>query len=178
MSQFEYISVAVALIYALVVAKILGELTFCMQKERRYPIHLAWLFALLLASAMNWWQFWGVRSVEWTPLRFIWILMVPSILYLRVALLVGDSRHVVESFERHFFKHRKQFFTLGLASAAILTFSPWVLGFTIGFQVQRFQFGGACLALISLIGFLFKSEKAQWLVVFLSYTLVIYLLLS
>ena len=70
MSHFEYVSIAVALIYALVIGRLLTGLGPSIEERRRYPIQIAWIVTLFLVCIFSWWQLWTTREVEWTALRF------------------------------------------------------------------------------------------------------------
>ena len=94
MSQFEYVSVAIALIYALAVGRVLAGLTPALAPTRRYPVHAAWLIQTLLVCVTQWWGLWRTSEVEWTAFKFLWILGMPSLAYVRAAILLGTPESV------------------------------------------------------------------------------------
>ena len=53
MSQFEYVSVALALLYSLVVARLLSAVPETTRKGARYGPHTAWVFVVLFATAFS-----------------------------------------------------------------------------------------------------------------------------
>lgn len=156
MTLFEYVSVAIALIYALVVGRLLSGLAPSMQKSKRYPIHFAWVLALLLVCALQWWQLWRTRDVDWNSIRFFWVLALPSLIYLRATILLGPEPNRVKSYKDHFYAHRIPFFTLGILSALAIFMTPWVLGLTPWLAMDLLHTAGGILFLISVTGMIFK----------------------
>jgi dolichyl-phosphate-mannose--protein O-mannosyl transferase len=117
MSHFEYVSVAIALIFALAVGRLLGGLSLSLTESRRYWVHTTWIVVLLLVSVMSWWFMWRGNEVTWTPIRFLWALSIPALLYVRAAVLLGRPGEEPGSFYDHFYKIRPLFFSLGLVVA-------------------------------------------------------------
>ena len=76
----------------------------------------------------TWWEVWLFRAVEWNPLRFVWALSVPSLIYLRIGALISQSPASVRSWREHYYEARVPFFGIGLAIAANMFLRPWVLG--------------------------------------------------
>ena len=143
MSQFEYISVAVALVFALVVGRILEGLTSTLSHQRRYPVHSVWVAQILLVCVGQWWILWRTASVDWTAFRFLWVLATPAIQYARVAVLLGEP-HSVRSYREHFYSVRRVFFGIGVASGVYTVLSPWVLGAVPWLTGAPIHPGGAC----------------------------------
>lgn len=154
MSQFEYISVAIALIFALVVGRVLAGITPALAPTRRYSVHAAWLAQILLSCVAQWWNLWRTFDVDWTAFRFLWILAMPSLQYVRTAVLVGTPESVV-SYQEHFFAVRRTYFAIGLAIPIHSSLSPWVLGnapwftFVPGFHPGMLALGIGCLVGLS-----------------------------
>ena len=92
MTQFEYISVAIALICSTVVARLLGGIAPATRSDRFYWIHFCWVAQGLLVIVVIWWGFWNLRIVQWTPIRFFYALLVPSFNYVAASILVGSPR--------------------------------------------------------------------------------------
>ena len=128
MSQFEFVSVGLALVYSFAVARLLAALPFVLAPDKRYWVHLAWFAVCMLALVNTWWEVWLFRAVEWNPLRFVWALSIPSLIYLRIGALVSQSPASVHSWRDHYYETRMPFFGIGLAIAADGFLRPWVLG--------------------------------------------------
>ena len=116
MTHFEYISVAVSLIYSLILAKLLGALPAVLQPGKRYWAHALWVASLLGVTLDSWWRFWTYREVAWNPTAFVTLLAVPSIIFLRAAVLIGNQPYEVPSWRTHYYKVRRPFFLLQLLS--------------------------------------------------------------
>ncbi len=128
MSQFEYVSVALALLYSLVVARLLSAVPETTRKGARYGPHTAWVFVVLFATAVTWWSVWSLREVAWTALRFVWILTVPGLIHLRAGILVSGAPASVESWQDHFYENRVPFFVVGAVQGANAILIPWIMG--------------------------------------------------
>ena len=128
MSHFEYVSVAMALLNALAVARLLSGAASAMDQRRRYWVHSAWVVVLVLVAALQWWSFWSWRGVEWTPLRFLLALSLPGLLVVATSVLLGEDPDSVASFRDHFFRRRVLFFSLSMTSAVNIALGPWILG--------------------------------------------------
>lgn len=173
MTHFEYVSVAVAVIYALAVGRLLSRLGFSVEKERRYLVHTAWIIVLLLICMLQWWQLWRARDVEWTALRFVWVLALPALLYIRASILVGGDRTDIASFKHHYYSNRIPFFSVGLASMMMVSLAPWVFGLTVWLNFDVAHISVAVLALISITGLISKSEPVHIAIVILNIGLAI-----
>ena len=172
MSHFEYISVAIALMYALLMGRLLSGLSPSFNKSRRYPIHLAWVVTLILVSILQWWVLWRTNEIAWTPFRFLWVLAMPAVLFIRAGILLGERPGEVVSYQEHFFQYRVQFFSLGIASAILIIFAPWVFGAVPWFTAAPLHPSGAVLGTISIAGLAFKGSRPHAIIVLLSFLLV------
>lgn len=173
MTHFEYISVGAALIFALVIGRLVGGLAPALAKERRYWVHAGWIVVLLLITVFQWWGIWRVRAVEWTPIRFLWLLMLPGILLARAILLVGANPDSIESFKQHFFQIRLRFFGLGLASGLHLFLTPWIAGVVPWLVEAPAHRQAVIVSIISILGLSLRNETFHWMLVLVSLASVI-----
>lgn len=127
-SQFEFVSVGAALVYSFAVARLLAGLPFALASGRRHWLHLAWVAVLMLALVGTWWQVWRFRATEWNPVRFIWLLSIPALIYLRIGVLLSQAPGSVVSWRDHYYQARIPFFVIGLLIAANSLLLPWVMG--------------------------------------------------
>jgi hypothetical protein len=127
-SQFEFVSVGLALVYSFAVARLLAALPFVLARDKRYGVHVIWFAVTMLALVNTWWSFWLIRAVDWNALRFVWALSVPSLIYLRAGALVSQSPATVRSWRDHYYQARGPFFGIGLAIMANSVLRPWVMG--------------------------------------------------
>jgi hypothetical protein len=126
-SHFEYISVAVSLVYSLILAKLLGALPASLHRDRRYWVHSIWVVNLLLATLGSWWEIWSYREVVWTPTGCFTLIAIPSIVYLRAAVLLSDRSREVRSWRDHYYSVRGPFFLLQLVGSIHFATAPWII---------------------------------------------------
>ena len=148
-TYFEYISVALSLFYALVLAKLLGGLPAAVHGQRRYWVHLLWVVNLLLACLVSWQGIWAFRDVDWVPGRFFAVFAFPSLLYLRAAVLLTEEPREVRSWREHYYGNCRGFFLLGAVGSLNLAVSP---SFVMGVhQPLIVPLGAALFAGLSLL---------------------------
>ena len=128
MSHFEYVSVAMALLNALAVGRLLSALAPACDRKRRYWVHAAWVFTLVLVATLQWWSFWTWRHVAWEPISFLWALSLPGLLFVQAGVLVGEGPGSIASFRDRFYDRRVVFFSLSTASGVNIALGPWILG--------------------------------------------------
>jgi hypothetical protein len=157
-----------ALIFALVLGRLLKGLTPCLNAGRRYPVQVAWIFVLLLVCVLQWWALWTAKEVAWTPIRFLWVLAIPGLIYVRASVLTGENPEAVDSFRDHFFKQRVRFFSLGLAQAGLASLTLWVLGLEPWLSVAPIHRIASILATLSIAGLVFESTTAHAIIVSLN----------
>ncbi len=128
MSQFEFVSVATALLYAIAIGRLLSALPDLFEPGRRYWISQGWAIYLLLFCLSTWYGFWEWRDNTFDPITFLGALMPPAFVIVRVELLCGRASREIEDHRAHFYAIRVPFFAVGLVSMSFLFFSPWVGG--------------------------------------------------
>jgi hypothetical protein len=113
MTQFEFISVAVSIVLALSVARLLTAVPHLLAPGRRYWVHCLWAASLLPIHLGFWWALWAYREVDpWTFRGFAAAMLTPVLLYLTVTILVSDSPSTVESWRERFYSRHRVFFSL------------------------------------------------------------------
>lgn len=113
MNVFEHVAVAFSMVLSLAVVRLLDGVRPAVAPGRRYWIHALWLVQKLFNLAFSWWVFWSLREgVSWTVASFIWILIVPSLLFLQATALATTDPGSVVSFRDHFWSIRRWFFTV------------------------------------------------------------------
>ncbi len=167
MSHFEYVSVAIALLSALAAGRLLSGFSPALDERRMYWVHLGWIVVLLLVCVAQWWGLWRMRDVSWTPIRFLYVLSMPGLLFVQAAVLVGEDPGSVNSFREHFFNCRIRFFSVALVTAANVAFSPWVFGIVPWFELAPVHLGAGPLAALSIAGLRFESVTAHAILVVL-----------
>ncbi len=133
MTLHEYLAIAYSLVFSLAAVRLVSGLPYAIDRDSRYPVHLAYVVAALFAIAADFWAQWEARDTVWTFPRFLLQLTGPGALYFLACTLVPDNPAAVASWERHFFSARKKCFGTLCAWALILTVNatvftglPWV----------------------------------------------------
>ena len=156
MTHFEFVSVAVSLVYAVVLSRLLGSLPAVLAPDRRYWVHAAWALVLLGLAASNWYALWRIRDSDFTPPLFVLVLAQPAVMYVRATVLVSQEPGRVSDWKAHYYKTRVPFFAIGALGA---TTSALVIPMVVGESVDRLGTGVA-LALI-LLALVSANERVQ-----------------
>ena len=152
MSQFEYVSIAIALVYSFAIARLVGSVSSVFAADRRYWVHIVWLGVILFASISTWWGNWSLREVEWNTLRFVWALLGPALIHARVTILVSEAPGSVASWRDHYFANRVLFFAIGVAISLNGFLIGWVMGLAPWGAFTVYHPPSAILLTVSLIG--------------------------
>ena len=86
MTEFEYFSAMIAVILALGVTHLLGQISTVVERPGRvaiYWIHGIWVLVTLLAHFAAWWNIWGLKSsLDFSFPTFLYMLIGPTTLFL------------------------------------------------------------------------------------------------
>lgn len=134
MTEFEYFSAMIAVILALGVTHLLGQISLIAQNPERvgiYWIHSVWVVVVLLAHFSAWWNIWELKeSIDFSFLTFLYMLIGPTALFLAARAIVPViHRSVSVNLEQHYYSVHRVFFVL----MAAFVIWPSVLGlFVLG----------------------------------------------
>jgi hypothetical protein len=167
MTHFEFISVAVSIVLALSVARLLAALPHVLAPGRRYWIHALWSLALLFAHMDFWWAIWIYREIDpWTFTGFAVVMLTPALLFLTVSSLVSDSPSTIASWRTHFYARHRVFFSLYFATVCSIPLRQLiVLGDTSVPHVEGLPALPVALMLVGLaipvLGIITTNERAH-----------------
>ncbi len=85
-------------------------LPFVVQKHNRYWVHCAFVVFQLAATVAAFWNFWGLREVEWTFPSFVVALMSPAAIYYNACVLVPENASEVQSWRDYYYSVRQRYF--------------------------------------------------------------------
>jgi hypothetical protein len=171
MPHFEFISVALSLFYALVIAKLLGGLPATLRQGSRYWVHALWVVNLVLAGLASWWGIWGLRDVAWNPGRFFGVFVFPGVIYLRATVLLSEEPRSVDSWRERYYRNQRSFFLLGaLGSLNTAASPPLLMGVP---QPLVVELGAASFAAISLLAAFVASPRLHALVAMLFFVSIL-----
>jgi len=149
-----------------------------LRASARYPVHVAWVAALILSGTLQWWLLWNLNEASWTAVRFLFVLAMPGILLARSRVLLGENPSSVPSFRDHFHRSRIQFFSLTLVAGVQAGMLPWVLGQSPWFSFHPIHRLIAIFVPLVIAGLVFKGERIQALLAALFVLLYAYGFLS
>ena len=142
MDLFVHIRVVMGIILSLSVARLLAGVARIVQHPGRKPVywvHLAWAFSLFLALIHLWW--WESRLahvVEWSFLRYLFVVCYITLYYFLCALLFPEQMDEYRDF-RDSFDSRRAWFFGGLALVYALDVIDTLLkgkGYLLGFGTE------------------------------------------
>ena len=163
MTQFEYISIAISMVMALGVARLLDTLGPALRRESRSWIHVGWILQKFITHLLWWWGMWTARDADWNLGLYTAELVAPVILFLQASALARPSDRSPGSWEARFFEIRIPFF-LGNLVLAILA-GGFVYYFGPGLPVAGMAFGiGTAVA-----GLVLRDPRAHLVIVALSF---------
>ena len=110
MTLFEYLAIALSLIFSFSAMRLVGGLPHALDPDRRYWLHVCWVLILLVGIAGQFWIFWSYRDVEWSYPRFLLTLANPSLLYFNACTLVPEAPASVESWRTYYYSVRRKLF--------------------------------------------------------------------
>ena len=112
MTIFEYLTVMVSLIMGLGIAHMLSGLARLIQARHRvrlYWVPLAWVGLIFVETVQVWWSNWKWRHYEeWNLFTFIFVLLMPIVLYMVAAVVLPrfEPDESIDLRKYYYEKHR------------------------------------------------------------------------
>lgn len=126
MDVFEFILVLVTVIVSLGIAELLGGVVRVLRHELK-PGHLHWLWVLLVFNMqIQWlWFSWNFRDRgSWLFPEFMLLIAPPILLYMSSAVLFPITlAKDGDDLDEHFFRRRRPFFLLAIATFVLFGLS-------------------------------------------------------
>lgn len=166
MSQFEYISVAISLVLALGVTRLLEGLPNVVQGKKRYWVHGLWCLIIGINFAMTWWIFWNYRDIDvWNLGKFLAVLLYPALSYVVAATLMPSNASVDTDWREYFYQTKYTLF-------GVLAFAMTAQGVVVVMITSTPVFDPITYMIVGfvglyLIGFLSSNPKVQAIIVLL-----------
>ena len=150
MNPFDHVAVAFSIVLSLGIVRLLDGLRPALVPGVRSWVHTLWLFQKLLNHAYYWWVFGTLRDAStWNIVSFLWVLLVPSLLFLQSTALVTTAPEDVTSWRGHFFGIRRWFFLVDVALIlhAVITASV-IRGLPLLHPLRAVQGAGLTLSVV------------------------------
>ncbi len=161
MSQFEYVSVATALVYSFAIARLLAGLPHTARRGGVAAVALVWNLNLILWALTAWWVFWRFNHLTWTALSFVWAVATPSLILLGAAILLTDQPSQVTSWQQQYSDVRRRFFGMMLVMAAHTFLTPWIVGAYPWFSLAPAHPAAVLTALVAIISMFSASNRVN-----------------
>jgi hypothetical protein len=127
LTLFEYIMVMVSVILALALAQLLRALTEIATSPKRYWVHTLWVGLLAFIGVQTWWGFWDLNAFErWTTLTYLYVLAIPTLIFMSAHLLVPATRLHDFDWHAHFYEIRRWFFSVLSGLIVFATLATWI----------------------------------------------------
>ena len=161
MTHFEYIAIAMSIVFSFAVLRLLDALPHVAAREKRYPIHALWVAILLFWCALFWWLSWAssARVGEFSFPLFLLMLTPPALFYLAATALVSHAPAEVPSWRAHFWNVRRRFFGCTLALVVSLAFLTTAIASPPLFNPIRLVQG--VLVCLFLAGLVSEQERTH-----------------
>ena len=113
---FTHIRIIIGMVLGISVSRLLVGLSRFMQhpgNERVYPVHLGWVFFVLLFIIHFWWfEFSLLRIQTWTFAAYFFLISYTGIFVLLAAMLFPDHMGSYTGFKDYFQARRKWFYSV------------------------------------------------------------------
>ncbi|MFA6211320.1 MAG: hypothetical protein WC714_17935 [Candidatus Obscuribacterales bacterium] len=113
---FEHCRLIIGMILSLAIARLLSGLARFVQHPKKvkiYPVHLCWVFAILLHLIhFWWWEFKLIAVQNWTFEAYLLLILYAITIFLLCSLLFPDDMQEYAGYEEYFLSRRKWFFGL------------------------------------------------------------------
>jgi hypothetical protein len=118
-----------------------------------------------------WWELWGFRDSNWTPVLFLEVMAFPMILYMRTLFLLQDRGATEKSWDDLYYENRVPFFLASaLAPVAALAFNLSAIEPSAGVILYRLL--GLLLVLsLSLVGIASRKRRVHAAIAIISLVL-------
>lgn len=121
MTIFEYLTVAVSLILALGLSKLVSSVPFVFHRERRDWLHILVFVLAISTHIVIWWNIWLLNEIpNWTIFQFAILMASPLSLYLFATALLSPDPSQVSDWKQYLAEHS---FLVFASAVAVLFFS-------------------------------------------------------
>ena len=128
MTLFEYITIASSLILSFGVARLVSGIPELVRSDKRYWLHLLWVFGLLANYPLMFWQMWNYRVVEnWQFFSFLLVIATPCACLLTAHFLIPTNPREDTDWEQHYYDNRRGIFGSLVFASFFTLYSTFVL---------------------------------------------------
>ena len=103
MSIFEFLTVAVSIVLAFGLSRLISSIPYVFDPQKRDWLHALVLILLIIAHLVLWWRMWLLNTVSsWNFFQFVILVGSPLSLYLTTAALVSNTPDKIDNWRQHF----------------------------------------------------------------------------
>ena len=116
MTLFEYLTIAVSIVLALGLVRLVDGLGSAVNPATRYWVHLVAVTALTATHLFYWWSLWIFREgVTWNFGFFAFVVLGALLLYFAASALIPRDPTSVSSWKTYYFGVHRRFFLVATA---------------------------------------------------------------
>ena len=116
MTLFEYLTVAVSMVLALGLVRLVEGLGSAYDAATRYWVHLTLVVLLMVTQLFYWWSLWIFREgVTWNFGSFVFVILGALLLYFAATALIPRDPTAVRSWKGHYFSAHRRLFLVAAA---------------------------------------------------------------
>jgi len=127
-TQFEFVLVAISIVMALGVSRLLDVVGPALRRDRRSWIHVGWVVQKFFNHVLWWWSLWLGRESRWNLPLYLFGFGGPVVLYLQAPALATPSEDAPMSWQQRFFEIRVPFFVGNIVLVAITLVAQAAVG--------------------------------------------------
>jgi hypothetical protein len=160
LTLFEFLTIAVSIVLALGLVRLVDGLGIASNAATRYWVHLLAVGLMIVTHLYYWWSLWLFRDgVSWNFGYFVFIVLGALLLNFSASSLIPRETGTMDSWKSHYFGVHRRFFLVNAA---------WVTHQILALPVLRNQAvpadvlaGGVVGVGLNLAGAFSKSERVH-----------------
>jgi hypothetical protein len=158
MTIFEYLSVAVSMVLALTLGKLIAATPHVFARGARDVVHATYFLLTGFVVLAMWWYVWPLHDkTSWNFVEFLLMMGSPVSLYLAAHVLVSDVPREVKNWGAHFARIHRWYFSAVFATTTLAVVRVvWVLG-----AQPSFATGLAVLSVVIACGIASSSRRVH-----------------
>ena len=164
MTIFEFLSVAVSIVLALTLGRLIAATPHVFSPRSRDALHAGFFLLTTLVVLAIWWLVWSLSDkATWNFFEFLLMMASPMALYLAAQVLVSENPKDVVSWKEHFASIHRWYFGAILATILFaIVRTVWVLEADLGFAI------GLCvLSVVLFLGMVSQRRSVHVGVLFI-----------
>lgn len=127
MELFNYLTIALSLLYTAAVLRVIGGISAASNKENRYFVHLILIAVSILSIVFSFWTSWAMKETQWTLPKFLLSLIDPALAYFIATVLIPENPNEIKSWKEYYYKNKHKYFIATLIYLIYIQFHGTIL---------------------------------------------------